>query len=65
MEVVRLCGSLGMVGLGHIAFDGTKLKANASLPAVDRGETDQRHRWLGEGDRAHQGADEADDSGVS
>ena len=31
VEVVRLCASLGMVGLGHIAFDGTKLKANASL----------------------------------
>ena len=31
IEVVRLCASLGMVGLGHIAFDGTKLKANASL----------------------------------
>jgi len=29
--VVRLCASLGMVGLGHIAFDGTKLKANASV----------------------------------
>jgi len=42
VEVVRLCGSLGMVGLGHIAFDGTKLKADASLPAVGRDETDQR-----------------------
>lgn len=31
IEVVRLCASLGMVGLGHIAFDGTKLKANASI----------------------------------
>lgn len=31
IEVVRLCASLGMVGLGHIAFDGTKLKANASV----------------------------------
>jgi hypothetical protein len=31
VEVVRLCASLGMVGLGHIAFDGTKLKANAAL----------------------------------
>jgi transposase len=31
MEVVRLGASLGMVGLGHIAFDGTKLKANASV----------------------------------
>jgi len=31
VEVVRLCASLGMVGLGHIVFDGTKLKANASV----------------------------------
>lgn len=31
VEVVRLCASLGMVELGHIAFDGTKLKANAAL----------------------------------
>jgi len=31
VEVVRLCASLGTVGLGHIAFDGTKLKANASV----------------------------------
>lgn len=31
IEVVRLCASLGMVGLGHISFDGTKLKANASV----------------------------------
>jgi transposase len=31
VEVVRLCASWGMVGLGHIAFDGTKLKANASV----------------------------------
>ena len=31
VEVVRLCASLGMVGLGHVAFDGTKLKANASV----------------------------------
>ena len=31
VEVVRLCASLGMVGLGHIAFDGTKLKTNASV----------------------------------
>ena len=38
VEVVRLCASLGMVGLGHIAFDGTKLKANAALKqSRDRG----------------------------
>ena len=38
VEVVRLCASLGMVGLGHVAFDGTKLKANASVRQTrDRG----------------------------
>lgn len=31
VEIVRLCATLGMVELGHIAFDGTKLKANASI----------------------------------
>lgn len=30
VDVVRLCASLGMVELGHIAIDGTKLRANAS-----------------------------------
>ncbi len=29
-ETVILCARLGMVNLGHIALDGTKLKANAS-----------------------------------
>ena len=29
-ETVLLCARLGMVNLGHIALDGTKLKANAS-----------------------------------
>lgn len=31
VEVIRLCAQLGMIGLGHIAFDGAKLKANASV----------------------------------
>lgn len=31
VEVVRLCANLGMVGLEHIVFDGTKLKAIASV----------------------------------
>jgi len=55
VEVVRLCASLGMVGLGHIAFNGTKLKGKCL------GEADQRQRQLGKGDRADQGADAADD----
>jgi len=31
VEVIWFCAQLGMVGLGHIAFDGAKLKANASI----------------------------------
>lgn len=31
VEIVRLCATLGMVELGHVSFDGTKLKANASI----------------------------------
>lgn len=31
VEVIRMCATLGMVGLGHISFDGTKLKASASV----------------------------------
>ena len=31
VEVVKLCANLGMVGLEHIVFDGTKLKAIASV----------------------------------
>jgi transposase len=31
VEVIRLCAQLGLVGLGHIAFDGAKLKASASV----------------------------------
>ena len=30
MQVLRLCQSAGLVKLGHVAVDGTKLKANAS-----------------------------------
>jgi transposase len=42
VEVVRLCAFLGMVGLGHIAFDGTKLRANAALrQSRDKGSLDK------------------------
>ncbi len=30
MQVLKLCQSAGLVKLGHVAVDGTKLKANAS-----------------------------------
>lgn len=29
-QIVQLCMDLGMVGLGNVSFDGTKIKANAS-----------------------------------
>jgi hypothetical protein len=29
-QVVRLCGDAGLVSLGHVSLDGTKIKANAS-----------------------------------
>ena len=30
VQVLRLCQAAGLVKLGHVAFDGTKIKANAS-----------------------------------
>ena len=42
LDIVRLCMGLGMVGLGNVSFDGTRIKANASgkktkdLEAVDK-----------------------------
>ena len=29
-QVLRLCQAVGLVKLGHVALDGTKVKANAS-----------------------------------
>ena len=29
-QTVQLCHQLGMIKLGHVAIDGTKIKANAS-----------------------------------
>jgi transposase len=42
LDIVRLCLGLGMVGLGNVSFDGTRIKANASgkrtkdMEAVDK-----------------------------
>jgi transposase len=30
MQILRLCQKAGMVGLGHVALDGTKVQANGS-----------------------------------
>ena len=33
LEILRLCAEAGLVKLGHVSLDGTKVKANASLSA--------------------------------
>jgi transposase len=47
-QIVLLCKQLGMVKLGHIAIDGTKIKANASdASTYDRGRIEKEIRcWL-------------------
>ena len=49
VEVLRVAGALGMVKLGNLSTDGTKLHANAS-PALHRRERDaeQHHDHRGE-----------------
>jgi hypothetical protein len=32
VQVLQLCQRAGLVKLGHVALDGTKIKANASKP---------------------------------
>ncbi len=34
MQNLRLCQEVGLVSLGHVALDGTKVKANASKHKV-------------------------------
>jgi transposase len=47
-QIVQLCKQLGMVKLGHIAIDGTKIKANASDGATyDRDRIEKEiKKWL-------------------
>ena len=47
-QIVQLCRQLGMVKLGHIAIDGTKIKANASEASTyDRKRIEKEiKRWL-------------------
>jgi transposase len=47
-ETVLLCARLGMVNLGHIALDGTKLKANTSKhKAMSYGRMKEEEKRLG------------------
>ena len=47
-QIVQLCKQLGMVKLGHIAIDGTKIKANASDANTYDNERIEKEikRWL-------------------
>jgi transposase len=67
VQVLKLCQSAGLVKLGHVAVDGTKLKANASRhKAMSYGRMKQSEpqlaaevaAWL----KAAEAADQADDA---
>ena len=67
VQVLQLCERAGLVKLGHVAIDGTKIKANAakkhSLPYERMKETEQElttevARLLGEAQRIDQEEDE-------
>src|SRR3989442_15721842 len=48
VQVLRLCQAAGLVKLGHVALDGTKLKANASKhKAMSYGRMEEAERRLG------------------
>ena len=67
-QVLVLCEQAGLVKLGHVALDGTKVKANASKhKAMSYGRMKQREkeladevaRWLAQAEAADAGEDEA------
>ena len=67
VQALRLCQKAGLVKLGHVAIDGTKIKANASkhkAMSYDRmGETEQRlQKEVDELLRSAAAADEAEDA---
>lgn len=76
-QVLQLCREAGLVRLGHVSLDGTKVRANASkhkamsygrLVAKERELEEEIQRWLEEGERQDAEEDEAygpDDDGYS
>lgn len=64
LQVLKLCGKAGLVKLGHVALDGTKVKANASKhKAMSYGHMVKREAELREQiDELLRRAQEADDS---
>src|ERR1700731_4823576 len=74
-QVLKLCRKAGMVKLGHVALDGTKMRANASshknmsyggLKKAERDLKAEVDRWFDEAERIDREEDElygADKSG--
>ena len=58
-QIVLLCKQLGMVKLGHVAIDGTKIKANASdANTYDRERIEKEiKRWLEQAEAVDQQED--------
>jgi hypothetical protein len=65
-QVLRLCRAAGLVKLGHVALDGTKIKANAginkamSYGRMKKAEQDlaaEVHRWLAQAAQTDQAED--------
>jgi len=76
-QVLHLCRNAGLVRLGHVSLDGTKVRANASkhkamsygrMLSKERELEAEIERWLEEGEREDAEEDEAygpDDDGYS
>ena len=46
-QVLQLCGKAGLIKLGHVAIDGTKLQANASKhKAMSYGRMEEKEKQL-------------------
>lgn len=69
MQVLALCRRAGLVGLGHVAVDGTRLRANAfkhkamSYARMDPSEAElaaEVEGWLAQAE----GADAAEDAAL-
>jgi len=76
-QVLQLCRAAGLVRLGHVSLDGTKVRANASkhkamsygrMVGKERELEEEIQRWLEEGERQDAEEDEAygpEDDGYS
>lgn len=77
LQVLRLCREAGLVRLGHVSLDGTKVRANASkhkamsygrMLVKEQALEDEVARWLEEAERQDREEDERygpDDDGYS